>query len=722
MCELLHGISLIEQPPRRPAYRALSYCWGDPSDTLNIVINGKVVPVTRNLKAALVEIRRTMTTPGLFWIDALCINQADEYEKREQIKNMGMIFQSAERVIAWVGAPQTAQQANMASRYLQDPISVAQLDELSGKAFRACIHAIGVLPFWRRAWIIQELARGEPLDIRYGHLNITWLQLKKALFTAEILPYLSSDFYTLLNVLDRFQIRERDDRTGGRRVALLEALFESRNSLSTDPRDKIYALLGLSSDGDGIVPSPNYYQPWELVYAQAAENIIAGQGKIGAILLAGYKNSKGSVNLPTWVPNWSALSDTELPPWIAKCIEHSANATEVRTARIGRSKATGDIPIRVTESRHLRLPGVIYESIESLFASATTSADASTSNSASPLLVDVRTFAWQLYDAINWTDAEYKDFTVGQHKKWSARITDVSSLIGDKLHVLGLTNSTLENFVEFLRLLLDEYDIRESTHLSRLRAWMQDNGSLRIGQATVREMLQDQLSAMLSFFSKGEDLTVNVIPPPAVPEKPQKLHDRSQSDAVTSEGRTRLATRLERLEFRKSPSPSRRSSEEDRRPSFEAERTQAWFQTSTSITVGETTFRGLSTEKFMTLRSLLTNNEPPAEGIIAAIANGMERFTASRMRLAATGSRLRVVCENAAVGDKIAVLPNCPLPIVLRSVLGSARYNYIGEVYSESFARLFKDDWREKRTLKSWPSVWEVEGVKIEKKDLIMIE
>jgi hypothetical protein len=30
--------------------------------------------------------------------------------------------------------------------------------------------------------------------------------------------------------------------------------------LATDPRDKAYALLGLASDGQGLVPAPNYRQ------------------------------------------------------------------------------------------------------------------------------------------------------------------------------------------------------------------------------------------------------------------------------------------------------------------------------------------------------------------------------------------------------------------------------------------------------------------------------
>jgi hypothetical protein len=718
VCELLHGVPLIEKPPQRPSYRALSYCWGDPSDTVSIVIDGRVVQVTKNLKAALLEVRRTITAPSLLWVDALCINQADEYEKREQIKNMGMIFQSAERVIAWVGVPRTAQEANMVSRYLLKPNLVSDLDDSSAEAFKACLQSFSVAPFWRRAWIIQELARGEPLDVRYGHLNIPWWMLKEALFKSDISHYLSQDFHALLLVLDQFQSRERDDRTGGRRVSLLEALFESREFLSTDRRDKIYALLGLSLDGNGIVPSPNYYEPWELVYAKATENIIAGQGKIGAIVLAGHKHFQRKENLPSWVPDWASLSDCVLAPWIAKCIEHTTSATSVRTASIGRAKATGDIPIRVTENRYIRLPAVIFETIHGVFATASSTAKHSPHPSTSQSQIDVRKLAWHIYDAINWTNARFKDFTISQNKKWTSHITDVSSVIGDKLHVLGIGNATLEHFVEFMRLLLDEYHIEhESADLRRIREWMRLNGSAKIGRSTLQEMLQEQLDAMQSFFSKSDAPPVKVEPPPAC----QEVNEESQSvDSIVEEKAT-LLRNLERLRI-KSPSPSRRSFEEERRPSAENAHTRLWVQPITSVTAGNATIRMLGAERVMSLRSILTNRKLPNDDTIGSIAAGMNKFEGTRMRLATTSSRIRTVHENAEVGDKIAFLPNCPLPVVLRPVLDGARYKYIGEVYSETFAGLFKDGWGEKRALKSWPDTWEVEGVKIEKQDLITIE
>src|SRR3954447_9300852 len=80
-CTLYHS-SLIEPP----AYRALSYCWGDPLVTKPIIIDGHVVQVTANLEAALRQLRALNLSA--FWIDAICINQADLMERGLQVMRM----------------------------------------------------------------------------------------------------------------------------------------------------------------------------------------------------------------------------------------------------------------------------------------------------------------------------------------------------------------------------------------------------------------------------------------------------------------------------------------------------------------------------------------------------------------------------------------------------------------------------------------------------------
>lgn len=78
-------------------YKALSYVWGDASDLQTIKLEDEDFLVTRNLMAALKTVRRTKKAVK-FWVDAICINQADLEEKKTQIPLMGRIYQQAKSV------------------------------------------------------------------------------------------------------------------------------------------------------------------------------------------------------------------------------------------------------------------------------------------------------------------------------------------------------------------------------------------------------------------------------------------------------------------------------------------------------------------------------------------------------------------------------------------------------------------------------------------------
>lgn len=104
-CSLRH-VSLQNEPE----YLALSYCWGDPFQDKEIVINGKIFNVTANLFQALKAIHRYFDTAYwkyedcCIWIDAICINQKDDQEKSSQVQQMDKVYQQAEEVLIWLGS------------------------------------------------------------------------------------------------------------------------------------------------------------------------------------------------------------------------------------------------------------------------------------------------------------------------------------------------------------------------------------------------------------------------------------------------------------------------------------------------------------------------------------------------------------------------------------------------------------------------------------------
>jgi hypothetical protein len=109
-----------------PLYDALSYTWGDPRDPIfqsitpeqyrrrhDIICNGGIISVTENLYHALQRLRSLkrngisakygLVLQTYVWIDALCINQADDAERGSQVAMMDEIYSNSRLVIAWLG-------------------------------------------------------------------------------------------------------------------------------------------------------------------------------------------------------------------------------------------------------------------------------------------------------------------------------------------------------------------------------------------------------------------------------------------------------------------------------------------------------------------------------------------------------------------------------------------------------------------------------------------
>ncbi|TVY26821.1 Heterokaryon incompatibility protein 6,OR allele [Lachnellula hyalina] len=99
-----------------PKYVALSYCWGDPNFTTTIFVNDIEVNVTVNLADALKHLRLLEVTR--VWEDALCINQSDRQERSLQIRHMKHIYSKADDTYSWLGR-NDADSSKTAMRFLQ---------------------------------------------------------------------------------------------------------------------------------------------------------------------------------------------------------------------------------------------------------------------------------------------------------------------------------------------------------------------------------------------------------------------------------------------------------------------------------------------------------------------------------------------------------------------------------------------------------------------------
>ncbi len=94
--------------------------------------------------------------------------------------------------------------------------------------------------------------------------------------------------------------------------------------LATDVWDKIYGLLGLTSDGNDLVPAPNYLQPAPSVYFQLLKSLLSDQRELAYLVESRafstyHINPSPSLSNPDWtnlasgIPHWLLLVLGRLP-------------------------------------------------------------------------------------------------------------------------------------------------------------------------------------------------------------------------------------------------------------------------------------------------------------------------------------------------------------------------------------------------------------------------
>lgn len=132
-----------------PEYTALSYAWGSSEMTASVLLNGVEYGVTPALLEAMQHLRMVDQCQTNFWcIDMLCVNQYDDAERGHQVGIMRHIFQSASRVVAWLG-PAASDTSHLMRRLKQWSTSGdCWLNEALELLFR---------PYWTRLWVVQEL-------------------------------------------------------------------------------------------------------------------------------------------------------------------------------------------------------------------------------------------------------------------------------------------------------------------------------------------------------------------------------------------------------------------------------------------------------------------------------------------------------------------------------------------------------------------------------------
>ncbi|KAI0428161.1 HET-domain-containing protein [Xylaria sp. FL1042] len=183
-------------------------------------------------------------------------------------------------------------------------------------------------PYFRRMWIWQEVTLGKNLRFWFGNgegdaeplfLAHHFLAEHSAVMNMSYnAAWCASDEDNQDTLNDRLigsgnattMLRERILRRygrGGSERRLIEKLAGVGTFEATDPRDKIYALLGLTCDGASFTEHVSY-APWdskEKIFAKFARLFVKRNEGIDVLLQAGLRDEKDE--WPSWVPHWENL-------------------------------------------------------------------------------------------------------------------------------------------------------------------------------------------------------------------------------------------------------------------------------------------------------------------------------------------------------------------------------------------------------------------------------
>lgn len=242
--------------------------------------------ITRNLDDALRKLRLKKESRYL-WVDAICINQEDVHERGHQVRLMRAIYKNAKATLIWIGRddveydiygkelPRSAPLAfgiihqivdNMRVQYAHlwkvklkhDNFVPRLVYERSGvrkplayKPSWVVLEELFSHPWFWRLWVIQEVAVSSYSTLIWGDEQIQWDLVGEACnwLKAHYPPSRRTYIFGAYNAayIYKMEMQARE----GKLYPFLNVMVSTWLFNSTDPKDRVFALLGLqNSDSD----------------------------------------------------------------------------------------------------------------------------------------------------------------------------------------------------------------------------------------------------------------------------------------------------------------------------------------------------------------------------------------------------------------------------------------------------------------------------------------
>ncbi|KAK6424844.1 hypothetical protein LTR95_016328 [Oleoguttula sp. CCFEE 5521] len=291
----------------KSTYETISYVWGPPTKSAAIDIAGVRLPIPEATAAVLRRVRRPDRT-RLVWIDAVCINQDDINERSDQVGLMRYIYSgSTENLIHLTDdedmGTRIIQLADKITREIREKTNnyadwrlmvytVEGVNRSSQGPYRSdldieALDFLTLLPWFRRLWVLQE-ARLAPSNVCYlGSKCYPLNSLLRTMMWLEYVSDLPADDAPLqasrLCMLNMFNLADREHGWYNYDFLppLVDILNVSRGFEKSEPRDGVYAVLGIVAPSTSILP--DYRKSVETINKETTRHLLRSENDLWAL-------------------------------------------------------------------------------------------------------------------------------------------------------------------------------------------------------------------------------------------------------------------------------------------------------------------------------------------------------------------------------------------------------------------------------------------------------
>ncbi|KAI4223034.1 MAG: hypothetical protein LQ349_007509 [Xanthoria aureola] len=416
-------------------YEAISYVWGDPKHTRQILCNGYLLDVTVSLYGALQRLRRLPEIGHRnLWTDAICIDQSNTVERSSQVSMMASIYERATAVHVWLGedvqghaqsAFELIEEINdyHDDGYRSDEESVSYVwpdPPPSDQSFldpRRWKHlqALSQMPWFNRLCVLQEVGVARTVDVHWGKSGIKFSNLTACFVYIDRCPYFlplvseyGGDFYNIIDAWDliwctyqskrswtnerpylRFSVNHPDIQ---QRQQFINVLWAGARFTASVPHDYIYAFLGHPSargpDGVDFVKVDDSKSLNDL-YLDVAEKLLAQAHGDLTLLSIVYHTGNSLSTGPSWVPQWHQSSPCIIAPLPGQHVWYNASLSESTESKI-------PVMAGLAEGARLYTRGITFDTVSTCSAALERSPNAALNHTVEA--------AWSLFQPLSSTE------------------------------------------------------------------------------------------------------------------------------------------------------------------------------------------------------------------------------------------------------------------------------------------------------------------------------